>query len=268
MPEQITPDGALEAILADARRTGKRVRAKDLVPPADLAAAAAAQARIYRSVAADVKGWKVGLRPDKLAVAAPLFPLHETPTDKASSVAAIPWRPGIAIEVEIAVRLAADLPVRADRLYQREDIAKAIASVHLGLEVVDDRVVEGSEAPLLIFLADALGNGGYVLGPQIPGRLAKELVGQNITILLSGESLFSAAAVHPNGDPLTPLLAYAQTPSDALGGLKAGQVITTGNLCGVLDVPRPGRIDVLFGDQPMLSVEFRDAMSGATRSDR
>jgi 2-keto-4-pentenoate hydratase len=268
MPKQITPDGALEAILADARRTGKRVRAQDLVPPADLPAAAAAQARIFRSIAADVNGWKVGVRPDKPAVAAPLFPLYEMSTDKPSSVAAIPWRPGIAIEVEIAVRLAADLPVRTDRLYQREDIASAIASVHVGLEVVDNRVVEGSEAPLLIFLADALGNGGYVLGPQIPGRFAKELVGQNITILLSGEPLFSAAAVHPNGDPLTPLLAYALAPSDALGGLKAGQVITTGNLCGVLDVPRPGRIDVLFADQPMLSVEFRDAMSGATRSDR
>ena len=37
-----------------------------------------------------------------------------------------------------------------------------------------------------------------------------------------------------------PLLAYANEQSDYLGGLRAGQIVTTGSLCGVLPVRAAG----------------------------
>ncbi len=253
MQKPLSPDSALEDILTAARRAGTRVSAQDLVPPADIEAAIAVQARIFRAITGDVKGWKLGLRPDQLAVSGPMFPILESSNDKPP---ALQWRPGMALEVEVAVRLAVDLPARADRAYQREDIKGAVASVHAGIEVIDSRLIEGGKAPFPIFLADAIGNGGYIVGPEISKRLADQLDGLIITIRADGEEIYSAAAVHPNGDPLLPVLAYARAPNDVMGGLRAGQIVTTGSLCGVVAVPRPARIEVLFGNETKLSLDL------------
>jgi 2-keto-4-pentenoate hydratase len=250
MQKPLTPDSALEDTLIAARRAGTRVSAQDLTAPADLEAAMAAQARIFRAITSDVKGWKLGLRPEQLAVSGPMFPILESSNDK---VPAMPWRPGMAIEVEVAVRLGEDLPRGA---WSREDIKRAVASVHAGIEVIDSRLVEGGQSPFLIFLAEAMGNGGYVVGPGIADRLADQFDGLTITIRADGEQIYSGSAVHPTKDPLLPLLAYARAPNDVLGGLKAGQIVTTGALCGVVAVPRPARIEVLFGEETRLSLDL------------
>jgi 2-keto-4-pentenoate hydratase len=250
MQKPLTPDSALEDTLIAARRAGTRVTAQDLTPPADIEAAIAAQARIFRATTPDVQGWKLGLRPDQLAVSAPMFPILEM---SGSKPPAMPWRPGMALEVEVAVRLAADLPRGA---YSREDIKGAVASVHAGIEVIDSRLLEGGQAPFPIFLADFMGNGGYVVGPKIAGRLADQLDGVTITIRADGEQIYSGKAVHPTTDPLLPVLAYARAPNDMLGGLKAGQIVTTGALCGVVAMPRPARIEVLFGNETRLSLDL------------
>jgi 2-keto-4-pentenoate hydratase len=246
MQGQPTPDRALEDKLIAARRAGTRLAAQDLMTPADIASAMAAQARIFRAASGEVKGWKLSIRPDQLAVSAPLFPVIETAGDRPP---AMKWHPGMAVEVEVAVRLAADLPARAG--WQRADIVGAVASVHAGIEVIDSRIVEGGEAPFPMFLADAMGNGGYLVGPEVPRAFADKLDGQTITVRLDGVEVYSAPAVHPATDPLKPLTAYARAPNDALGGLKKGQIVTTGSLCGVIAVPKPARVEVVFGNAKM-----------------
>jgi 2-keto-4-pentenoate hydratase len=41
---------------------------------------------------------------------------------------------------------------------------------------------------------------------------------------------------------LQPILAQARAPHDGFGGLKAGMIVTTGTLCGVVPVPGPSMI--------------------------
>lgn len=53
-------------------------------------------------------------------------------------------------------------------------------------------------------------------------------------------------ATHANGDPLKPLLALAKARKLHLGGLKAGQIVTTGALCGLIPVARSGTIHITF----------------------
>ena len=166
------------------------------------------------------------------------------------------WRPGMLVEVEIAVRLGAGLPPRPGRPYGRDEVAAAVAAVHLGVEIIDSRLVEGGAAPLPLFLADALGNGGYVLGPALAGLPDLAAAPPGIAIDLDGAALHAGTARHPNGDPLAPLVALAGW-AGARHGLAAGTVATTGSLCGVVALPRSGllratvaglgTVEVLFG---------------------
>ena len=47
---------------------------------------------------------------------------------------------------------------------------------------------------------------------------------------------------HSLGDPIAPVLAWANTQGDALGGLKAGQIVTTGTLTTPVRLERPARL--------------------------
>jgi 2-keto-4-pentenoate hydratase len=51
---------------------------------------------------------------------------------------------------------------------------------------------------------------------------------------------------HPTTDPLKPLLDYANAQSDRLGGFRAGQIITTGSLCGLVSVEEPSEVTAMI----------------------
>ncbi len=63
-------------------------------------------------------------------------------------------------------------------------------------------------------------------------------------------------ARHVNVDPLAPLVAYANAPIDFAGGLRAGQIVTTGTLCGVVPLPAPGSVVTSLGALPPLAFEL------------
>ena len=71
-------------------------------------------------------------------------------------------------------------------------------------------------------------------------------------ISLNGVTIYDQPAVHGNGDPMTPFLAWANRKSDDLGSLKAGQIVTTGSLCG--GVLSPGKGEVVTRLSPLATV--------------
>ena len=79
-----------------------------------------------------------------------------------------------------------------------------------------------------------------------------DLTGLSCFISLNGVTIYDQPAVHGNGDPMTPFLAWANRKSDDLGGLKAGQIITTGSLCG--GVLSPGKGEVVTRLSPLATV--------------
>ncbi|MBN9076144.1 MAG: 2-keto-4-pentenoate hydratase [Rhizobiales bacterium] len=199
----------------------------------------AMRAQAVASAGHPVAGWKVAIGPEGMPVAAPLLDIANA--ESHNEVRRQNSNP-VAVEVEIAFRLGSDIV--PGRSYSREDIRRRVDSVHIGVELIGPRLVEGDKAPFPLFLADRLGNGGYVVGPELESGAIDLLMSGSeplpaMSVCVDGREILNVRPHHPNGDPLAPLVAYANAQIDQLGGLRRGQFVTTGSLCGVLPVSKP-----------------------------
>jgi 2-keto-4-pentenoate hydratase len=235
-------DGAdcatLVARLAAAQRGGEIVANADALAPPDLAAAYAAQARVAETLGAEVAGWKVGIRPDGTPMTAPIY-AHLV---KASGVAwPIPSAGPLIVEVELAFRLDADLPVRAEP-YTRGEIEEAVGEVLIGIELIHWRFEGDEPPPFFAFLADNLGNAGYVTGESTRDFRSLDLARRRCRMSIDAELVHDTIGGHPQDDPYAPLLACLGQGLMGLGGFRTGQIITTGSLIAPL---RPARRTVI-----------------------
>lgn len=235
--------------LVRAHLTGRGAAAAALSVPPSPASAMQVQALVQKQLGKTVGGWKVAIGPQQLPVAAPLLDLYSDKTQ-------IALFQNCKIEIELAVQLGKDIPKRETGSYQRSDMLDSIEHVLMGIEVIGGRFDPPTNVPFFSFLADNLGNRGYVVGGKVPLAALREINGLDCHVTLGGQTLHHAAAAHPNGDPLAPLLAYANAQSDCLGGLKAGQIVTTGSLCGVLPVSAAGLIEANVAQVGRVSVRF------------
>lgn len=235
--------------LVQAHLTGRSVACSSLPVPLGPASAMQIQALVQARLAKPVGGWKVAIGPQQLPVAAPLLDLYAHSSQ-------ISLSDNCAIEVELAVRLSKDLPRRETGSYDRSDILDSIEDVLLGIEVIGGRFDSAASVPFLSFLADNLGNRAYVVGSGVPLSALSDVNGLECQITLNGQPLYQAPASHPAGDPLLPLLTYANAQSDYLGGLKTGQVVTTGSLCGALPIRAAGLLEARVAPVGRVFVRF------------
>ncbi|MEN3930289.1 hypothetical protein WJT86_04330 [Microvirga sp. W0021] len=224
-------EATIAKALLDARQSGHLADPKTTPVASDPASAMRIQADVVRQVDSEISGWKVGIA-ENTPFAAPLL-------GKVSLNAPARWvqksDTEFRIEVEIGVRLAKDLPPRPGKPYTREEITAAIDTVFCGIEMLGSRYSDYSNLAFLQGLSDCMHNGGYILGQEkktqtIPGPLNE----MKCICTLDGNEIFNGAPKHPQDDILLPLIEYASAQNDQLGGLKAGHIITTGALCGVL----------------------------------
>lgn len=235
--------------LISSHLTGKGAVSSSLPVPLSLKSAMQVQALVHEGLSRPIGGWKVAIGPQQLPVAAPLLFLYSDSSE-------INLAQNCRIEVELAVRLRKDLPRLEDGTYSRSDVIDAVECISLGIEVIGGRFDSSANVPFLSFLADNLGNQAYVVGGNVPLSALNDVNGLDCQVMLNGQALYQAPASHPAGDPLLPLLAYANAQSDHLGGLKAGQVVTTGSLCGILDVNFPGLLEARVLHVGQVSVRF------------
>lgn len=252
----MTSAADLDAI-ADALASGHRSRTFADLPgaPATAEEAYIVQAKVSEKLGFPVAGWKVGITPEGTATAAPLY----GPYVKVSGATRRADASGLAIEAEIAVRLKHDLPPRPSRPYGRDEILAAVEHLLVGIEIVSGRIALGG--PLAPFLADNLGNGGYVCGDIAALDPALDLTALRCRVIAGDRVLHDAKGGHFAGDPLRPLEAYANAQSDRLGGLRAGQVVTTGTLCGLLTIEAP--VDLTVEVESIGKVVLRIAPAGS-----
>jgi 2-keto-4-pentenoate hydratase len=221
--------------------------------PEALEDATDAQSQLSKLEGADANAWKVAKSPGGSPVAAPLHPYLVNPLG-----AVLPWRKGTKIEVEIAVELGLDLPVPTERSYERAEILAAISNVYLGAEMVWSCISEGGSISYPAFLADRLGNLGYVRGPTLPLDVLQPGSDFPLTLLFNGRVAFDAAGQYPTKDPLTWLSDYASNRSRSAAALKAGAIISTGSLFGAIEVPGPGDVSIQLGEHAVLRFELRE----------
>lgn len=235
MTDHIEP-AALAERLVEARRAGGG-RFEEALTPRDAVTAMRVQADVARRLGARIGGWKVGFGPDGLPFAGPLYEASLMRSPGQRRIA-----PGdhVLVEVELAFRLARDLPSRD---VPRDEIIAAIEEAIVGIELIRGRLGEPPAVPFLAFLADNAGNDGYVVGEATREFAARDLSGLRCRLAVDGETVHDKVGGHPQGDPVEPIRAYLARANDALGGLRAGQVVTTGSFTVPCRAERASRFE-------------------------
>lgn len=137
-------------------------------------------------------------------------------------------------EVEYAARLGADLPPRATA-YAEDEVAAAVASLHPAIEIAECRFTHDAAFPALpAILADGAGSGSIVYGPAIADWRQADISGQEATLSVGGVVRRRGTAKAALDHPLVPLTWLANALSRTGIGLRAGEVISTGTLTGMI----------------------------------
>jgi len=255
-----TSQRELTRLLAQLRRDGRQQSGLDarLVPP-DKVAAYRIAGMVAEELGWPVLGWKIAAAKEEMQKAlrtdSPIygrvFFLRETPTTfiRAKVVSPIP-------EVEYQARLGADLPPR-DKPYTVEEVTDAVASLHPGVEMAECRFVHDEAfPPLPAILADGAGSGTIVYGPAITDWRRRDIAGQEVTLSSNGKLRRKGTAAAALDHPMVPLTWLANELSRTGVGMKAGQMISTGTLTGML-APKVGEVYVAdFGPFGSVTLTF------------
>ena len=204
----------------------------------------------------DVRGWKVTAlaaeqqrlfssdRPVAGALLAPFF--HAAPATLSLKSYVTPL-----LECEVAFLLGADLPARAQP-YTRAEIEAAVEAVVPAMEIADCRWP--ATAPDLLKLADSMGNGAFIAGAPLRDWRKLDLTGLAVTLSLDGSVIDKGSSARILGNPLLAVIALANAQPLPAGGLKRGQIVTTGTCTTPLAL-RTGRYTGDFGPLGSLQID-------------
>jgi 2-keto-4-pentenoate hydratase len=204
-----------------------------------------------------VRGWKVtaltpeqqrGYRADRPVAGALLAPfVHAAP-------AMLPLTSFITplLECEVAFVLGADLPPRASP-YNPQEIEAAIEAVVPVMEVADGRFA--LEAPDLLKLADDMGNGAFIVGAAVKDWRKLDLGEIGVILTHDGRETLRGESGRILGNPLLAVVALANAQPLPAGGLRRGQIVTTGT-CTTPIAPRAGEYVAQFDAIGSVGVRF------------
>jgi 2-keto-4-pentenoate hydratase len=233
------------------RRPGERL--PESCRPPDVESALAIQRRVGALLGQTIGGWKCSVPSAERPVAA--APIYAPNIIATSPCPILPIDGHARIEPEVAFIIGRDLP-RRETPYSEADVRAAIRAPHLVLELIGPRYADPAAASYPELLADGIANQGLFVGPAVPGALAQPLAALAITVDAPDRRLYAAQGKHPDGHPLKPLVWLANYLAQRGEGLTAGQIVTTGSYCGVVDVPLETPLIVRYGELGALPVRF------------
>ena len=237
--------------LVRARRDHSLIETETLPVPATQAEGLATARAVGEALSLPLAGWKVGIAED----GAPIAGLMPGPYLKPGDVYEGAVGAELRIEIELALRLSKDVPLRPERPYSRAELLACCDKAYLGIEIVESRLANWfGKVAFPLWLADAMGHGGYLIGPEVEIGLLDDPTQFGCFISLNGVTIYDQPAVHGNGDPMVPFLAWANRKEEGLGPLRAGQIVTTGSLCG--GVLSPGKGEVVARLSPLAAVNL------------
>jgi len=246
-----TPQDRAVALLAEARRSGRPLAALGAgLEPASIAEAHAVQDALVDVLDEAVAGWKVaGTKPGEVMRGA-ILASRLLPGPARIDASSMPL---LGVEAEIAFRFDRPLPAR-EAVYGIDEVRDAVTAFP-AIEVVDSRVSNYRDTPVLHRLCDCMSNGALVCGAPRPDWRDVHLGTLAVTLTDGDDVLVSRVGGHANGDPILPAVALANEFRGGRG-IEAGQVVTTGSYTGLVfarpgaliaaDFAGFGRVEVLF----------------------
>jgi 2-keto-4-pentenoate hydratase len=225
-PHLVNPNRAIAAttLLLEAWRG--RQPSPELVTeaePRSLSEAFAVQEHVARSLGVGVAGWKAAVTPDAVLFA----PIYASLAYASPARIACSFGLPLVAEVEIAFRLREDLSTES---LDKGCIRRAVGEVLIGIELVQSRLPDHASRALPWFLADNLGNAGYIAGtPSIDDLAIEDLP---LLVTVDGTTVWEAPSERRISDLFDILARFTRAIDGHLGGLRRGQFVTTGHLCG------------------------------------
>lgn len=249
-----SPTETLRDALVAARRDKALLPLASQPVPASMPDGLAVHAAVAHRLGHAEAGWKVAIAEGGLPVAG----LMPGPWLKSGDTYDGAIGAELRVEIELGLRLARDVPFRPERPYSRAELLGHCDKLFLGIEIVESRLADWfGVVAFPLWLADAMGHGGYFVGPDLDFGVLDDLSGLTCFIALNGVTIYDKPAVHGSGDPMTPFLAWANRKSDFMGGLQAGQLVTTGSLCGGVLSPGKGEIVAKLSPRAEVSLTLR-----------
>jgi 2-keto-4-pentenoate hydratase len=250
----MTDDRARRAadLLLTARRTGTAIA--DL--PADCRPRSLAEAYAVQDIVAPHLGtivaWKTGApTPTAEPAYAPIFEVIASPARFPAASQRL-----FGIEAEVAFRFARDLPARG-RPYDPDEVVAAVAAMHPVIELVDTRFADFQATDPLSKQADNQSNAALVTGAPIAEwrDLGLDLARVPVTVRFDGKVAIETVG-NTGGDPLRLLTALVNHAAGRTGGLRSGNVVTTGSLMGCIFAYAGATVVADFGRLGEVRVEF------------
>ena len=239
----MTTEDALIQQLVEARRSGSRD--VDPAPYASLDRPAAYRVQHGVMVALGEKPglYKTGVTADGIGTVAPIFAsaFGQSGSFRLSQASVI------GVEVEVAVVLGRDVPNGTEEV----DLVEAIAHYVVGVEICGQRYLDRGAAGPNGGLADGMSALGYVVNPT-PRDSGADVDNFDVVVEFAGQGIYSAPAKHGFGRVLESIAAYAKAQLPEYP-LRAGMMVTTGSLCGLVPTTGAGRVVAQLGTH---KVEF------------
>lgn len=129
----------------------------------------------------------------------------------------------LGVEPEVAFRLGPDLEA---------------LEVLVTIELCETRLRGWEGAPALWKLADFQSNGALIVGSGTRDWQAVDFAAQRMELLVNGVAAANAVGGHPAGNPAR-LLPWMRAHCAGRGGLRRGDLVTTGSWAGIVKL-RPG----------------------------
>lgn len=201
-----------------------------------MAEGAEVQALVMRRLGERAQMGKITLSDSGPAAA----PIYDSSTGPSGLMFDLPARGILGIEIEIAVRLGRSItPEIAAR--GANGIRAAIVSYHVGIEIVGTRLADREAAGRAGQLADNINTAGYAWNESEWQRGA-DIDNIGIMVEVDGHPFYRGNGASDVGGILAPLIAYGRQPLGHFDVLGEGMLVTTGALCGLLDIRGPGHI--------------------------
>ncbi len=253
---------SLVAALAEARRAGRLMTKFPAAVATDPDSAYDLQVELNAALGRAAVGWKIGCTnawAQRLTgTDEPFFGrMHaETTFDSPADLSGLTFAQPI-VEPEIAFRLGADL-TPDDAPFALPQVLAAIAALAPAIEVVDCRFEGGWSPTLAETIIDNGVHGCFVAGPWHADWAGLDRAELRVTVTLNGAPAADGVGANALGDPAHALLWLANRVTGRGDRLRAGDVVTTGNIASEAVFGTPGDRAVCdFGVLGRVEARFR-----------
>jgi 2-keto-4-pentenoate hydratase len=249
-------DQALAAaqLLIEAHRTGRPIdRLPEALRPVTIEDAYAIQDHVSAALGT-VTAWKVGQGGPTGPIS--LAPIYADKVHVSGAVLDPATLHGAALEIEFAFRIARDLPERAQP-YGYDEVVAAIEGFCPCIEVLGSRFKDRTGFAAAENLADGNANGALIYGGPLADWKGLEFPTQKVELQIDGKTVQTAVGTHPAGDPVKLVVWTANHLMARTGGLKRGDVVTTGSLDGATPIGPGSRGVATYGAFGRVEVALR-----------